>query len=166
MKKAVWLVVLVLTLSGCTLFVKEPQVAVRDLNVVSLDPAGLGMELYLTVDNPNSFDLRLLGYSYDLKVMALPLAKGGARDEIRFPAKSETGVRIPVKIGYSELIEILKRMPDPDHIPYTLSAGLDLETPVGQRSIPVNRTGTYAVPPQYRPGNLFKGLGNLFKGRD
>jgi len=163
-KKAVWLVALVLMLTGCTLFVKEPQVAVRDLNVVSLEPTGLGMELYLTVNNPNSFDVRLLGYSYDLKVMALPLAKGGARDEVRFAGKSETGLRIPVKIGYNELIEILKRMPDPDHIPYTLSAGLDLETPVGQRSIPVNRTGTYAVPPQYRPGNLLKGLGNLFKG--
>ncbi|GFO68299.1 WHy domain-containing lipoprotein [Geomonas limicola] len=166
MKKAVRLVVLVLLLSGCTLFVKEPQVAVRDLNVVSLDPAGLGMELYLTVNNPNSFDVRLLGYSYDLKVMALPLAKGGARDEVRFAANSETGLRIPVKIGYNELIEILKRIPDPDHIPYALSAGLELETPVGQRNIPVNRTGTYAVPPQYRPGNLLKGLGNLFRGRE
>lgn len=163
MRKAVWMLLLVLCCSGCSLFLKEPQVSVRDLNVVSLDPTGLGMELYLTVKNPNSFDVRLLGYSYDLKIMALPLAKGGARDEVRFAADSETDVRIPIKISYSDLVEVLKRRPDPDHVPYTLSAGLDLDTPVGQRSVPVNRTGTYAVPPQYRPGNIFKGLGNLFR---
>lgn len=162
MKKAVILLLLLVVCSGCTLFLKEPVVTVRDLSVVSLDGAGAGMDLYLTVKNPNSYDINLRGYSYDLKVMALPLAKGGAREEVRFSGKTDTDLRIPIKVSYGDLLEILKRRPDPNHIPYALSASLDLETPVGLLSLPVNRTGTYALPEQYRPGNFLKKLGELF----
>jgi LEA14-like dessication related protein len=163
LRKIFCLLLLVVLCSGCTLFVKAPVVTVRDLNVVSLDGAGAGMELYLTVKNTNSFDLKLLGYSYDLKVMALPLAKGGAREEVSFPAGVETDLRIPVRVTFGDMIEIFKRRPDPDHIPYALQAGLDLDTPLGQLSVPVNRTGTYAVPKQYRPASILNTLGDFFK---
>jgi LEA14-like dessication related protein len=145
------------------MFVKAPVVTVRDLNMVSLDGAGAGMELYLTVKNTNSFDLKLLGYSYDLQVMALPLAKGGARDAVSFPAGVETDLRIPIRVSFGDMIELFKRRPDPDRIPYALQAGLDLDTPLGNLSVPVNRTGTYAVPKQYRPSSILNTLGDFFK---
>lgn len=164
MKKSPYLLLLLLfmSLAGCTAFVKEPVVTVKDLNVVSMDGAGAGMELYLGVKNPNSYDVKLQGYSYDLKVMALPLAKGGAREEISFPAKTETDVRIPIKVSFGDLLEILKRKPDPDNIPYQLAAGLDLETPVGQMTVPVNRKGTYAIPKEYRPSAILNKITNFF----
>lgn len=162
MKKNVYLLLLFVLLAGCTT-VQDPVVTVKDLNVVSLGPAGAGMELFLRIRNPNSFDVRLQGYSYDLKVMALPLASGGAREEVKFAGKAETDLRIPIRISYGDLLEILKRKPDPDNVPYQLAAGLDIETPVGQMTVPVNRTGTYAIPKQYRPSALFGVLGNLLK---
>jgi LEA14-like dessication related protein len=145
------------------MFVKAPVVTVRDLRVVSLEGAGAGMELNLTVQNPNPYDLKLLGYSYDLKVMAMPLAKGGAREEVAFPAKAATDLRIPIRVSYGDLLEIFKRGPDFDQIPYALVAGLDLDTPVGKLNVPVNRTGTYAIPKQYRPGSILNKLGDFFK---
>lgn len=162
MRKYVYLLVLIVLLSGCTKFVSQPEVTVQDLNVVSLDAGGAGMELYLTVKNINSFDVKLQGYSYDLRVMALPLAKGGGRDEVKFPAGMETDLRIPIRISYGDLVEILKRKPDPDRIPYQISAGLELETPMGQLIVPINRNGTYAIPKQYRPVFLFGKIGELF----
>lgn len=158
-----FLLLTVVALSGCTRFVTQPMVTVEDLSVVSLDPTGAGMELYLKVKNPNSFDLKLQGFSYDLRVMALPLAKGGARDEVKFPAQGEADFRIPIRISYQDLIEILKRRPDPDRVPYQLAAGLELETPVGEMTVPVNRTGTYAIPKQYRPSALFGRISDFFK---
>ena len=154
---------LFLLLSGCTKFVNEPVVQVKDLSVVSLDGAGAVMELYLNVKNTNSFDIKLQGYSYDLKVMALPLAKGGAREEIKFPSDGETDIRIPIRIGYNDLFQILKRRPDPDHIPYQLAAGLDLDTPVGQMTVPVNSSGTYAIPKEYRPATILNKMTEFFK---
>jgi LEA14-like dessication related protein len=145
------------------MFVKEPTVTVRDLNVVSLDGGGAGMELLLTVKNPNRYDVSLLGYSYDLKVMAFPLAKGGGREEIRFPAGASTDLRIPVKVSYGDLLEIFKRRPDPDRVPYALLAGLDLETPLGHLTVPVHRNGTYAIPKQYRPASILNKLTDFLK---
>lgn len=165
MKKILFVLLAVVALSGCTSFVTHPMVTVEDLSVVSLDPTGAGMELYLKVKNPNSFDLKLQGYSYDLRVMALPLAKGGAREEVKFPSQGEADFRIPIRIGYQDLIEILKRRPDPDRVPYQLAAGLELETPVGGMTVPVNRTGTYAIPKQYRPSALFGRISDFFKAQ-
>jgi LEA14-like dessication related protein len=145
---------ILLLLAGCTKFVNKPVVEVKDLNVISLDAGGAGIELYLSVKNTNSYDLKLQGYSYDLKVMALPLAKGGAREEITFPSEAETDIRIPIRISYADLFEILKRKPNPDSIPYHLAAGLDLDTPLGQMTVPINSSGTYAIPKQYRPSNI------------
>lgn len=157
------LFMLFMLLTGCTMFVKAPVVTVQDLNVVSLDGGSVGMELYLKVKNTNPYDLELLGYSYDLQVTALPLAKGGARDQVKFPSGVETDLRIPLRVAYGDLLEVLKRNPDPENIPYQLSAALDLDTPLGGLSVPVHRSGTYAVPKQYRPSTLLKKLGDFFK---
>ncbi|QXE89090.1 LEA type 2 family protein [Geomonas subterranea] len=163
MRKIVCLLSLIVLLSGCGKLVSAPVVTVQDLNVVSVDPAGAGMELYLKVRNTNSFDVQLQGYSYDIKIMALPLAKGGAREEVNFPANEETDVRIPIRITYSDLLEILKRKPDPDKIPYQVAAGLDLETPMGQMTVPVKKSGTYAIPKKYRPAAIFGKLADFLK---
>jgi LEA14-like dessication related protein len=163
LRKGAYLLLLFILLAGCTMFVKDPVVTVKDLNVVSLDGGGAGMELYLNVKNTNSFDVSLLGYSYDLKVMAFPLAKGGGREEIKFPSGTATDLRIPIRVSYGDLLEILKRKPNPDSIPYQLSAGLDLETPLGHLTVPVNRNGTYAVPKQYRPSSLLNQLTDFFR---
>lgn len=163
MRRTGYLLLMFLFLTGCTMLVREPVVSVKDLNVVSLDTAGAGMELYLTVQNSNPFDISLMGYSYDLKVMTLPLARGGGREEIKFASKAATDLRIPIRVSYGDLLEILKRQPDPDDIPYRLSAGLDLATPLGQLTVPVNRTGSYAIPKQYRPTAIIDSLSNFFK---
>jgi LEA14-like dessication related protein len=162
-KGAYLLLLLSILMGGCTSFVKEPEVAVKELKVVSVDGGGARMELQLGVKNGNSYDIKLLGYSYDLKVMALPLAKGGAREEIEFPADKETDVKIPIRISYGDLLEILKRRPNPDAVPYQLSAGLDIDSPLGQFTVPVKRSGSYSIPKQYRPSALLNKLSDLFR---
>ena len=164
LRKSSCLILLMLVLlTGCTMIVKRPEVTVKDVNVVSLDGGGAGMEVYLGVKNMNPYDLKLLGYNYDLKVMALPLAKGGARETVVFPSKAETDIRIPIRVSFADLLEILKRGPNPDSIPYQLFAGLDLDTPLGEMTVPVHRTGTYAIPEKYRPSSFFNKLGDLFR---
>ena len=165
MKKLLFCCLLFLT--GCSMFVAKPDVVVKDVNLVDLDAGGVGIEFYIAVTNPNAFDLKLLGYSYDLKVMAMPLAKGGSRERLDFPAKSTTDVRLPVRIAYRDMLEIIKRQPDPNSIPYQLKAGFDLDTPVGNLAVPIEKTGTYAIPEGYRSsfylGQISGFLGGLKK---
>ena len=163
MRKSAFLLLLFILFTGCKMFIKEPVVTVEDLSIVSLNGGGAGMELRLKVKNPNSFDVRLLGYNYDLKVMELSLAKGVAREEVEFPSGGQAELRIPIRISYGDLLEIFKRKPNLDSIPYQLSAGLDLKTPLGRMTVPVNRNGTYSIPKQYRPPATLNRLSDFFR---
>lgn len=152
-KTALALLVLML-FTGCKFLVKEPVVTVQELSVQSVDGGGAGMQLRLKVKNTNAFDLRLLGYRYRLQVLELPLAQGEARVEATFPAGGEGEFSIPVRVSYRDLLEIFKRKTDPEQVPFQLIAGLDLDTPLGKMSLPVQKSGSYAIPKQFRPGPM------------
>ncbi|GLI39830.1 LEA type 2 family protein [Geobacter hydrogenophilus] len=164
MRKLLILVVCLIFCAGCSLILDKPEVKVRDLNVVGIGVEGVELEFLLTVTNPNSFPLVLNGYTYDLNVMALPLTKGGKRERIEFPADKATDVRLPFKVAYGDLWEILKRQPDQNKIPYRLNAGLEVETPFGTTTVPVSKESEFAVPERYRTSGILKGVTDLLKG--
>jgi LEA14-like dessication related protein len=164
MFRLVAVVILSFLMTACTSFIKEPQVAFKRMNVVTVDSSGIDMEFYLGIRNPNSFDFSLLGYTYDLKVMTLPLAAGGLQETLVFPAGEETDMRLPVRIKYGELIDILKRHPDPNKIPYSMDARLHMKTPLGEMLIPVTTSGTLSIPEKYRPDTYLERFRNILRG--
>ena len=159
--KRLLLFLLLSLVTGCSHFVAAPEVAFRELKLTGAGTGGLSFDIDLGVKNPNSFDLRLDGYTYRLRVTDLPLATGGIRDTFVFPAGEETDLRIPVQVGYTDMLEILRHRPDPDRIPYQLSAGLEVSAPFGKMYIPIEKGGTLRVPDRFRPTfylNILKGL--------
>ena len=147
-----------LAFSGCASLVKAPQVTVRSTNIVSVDTSGFDIELLIGVENKNSFDVSLLGYTYDLQVMAVPFSSGGLQKGALFPAGQTVDIRLPFRVHHSDLLGILKRRPDLDRVPYSVDARLNLDTPVGELTIPLKKSDTVSVPAAYRPGTYFKRL--------
>jgi LEA14-like dessication related protein len=155
---------LFILISGCSFFIREPRIAIKGTNLVGLDSSGLDIEFHLGISNPNSFDLSLLGYTYDLRVMTLPLSTGGMQESVNFPAGKETDMRLPVHLKFSDLLEIIKRTPDPDKLPYRMNARLHLQGPLGEMVIPVERSDTLSVPERYRPGAAINRLRDVLRG--
>jgi LEA14-like dessication related protein len=151
-------------LSGCSLFIHDPRIAVKGTNLVGLDSSGIDMEFYLGITNPNAFDLSLLGYTYDLHVMTLPLSTGGMQETIIFPAGKETDMRLPVHLKFSDLLEIIKRQPDLNKLPYRMNARLHLKHPLGEMVIPVEKDDALNVPERYRPGAAIERLRDVLRG--
>jgi LEA14-like dessication related protein len=145
-----------IVITGCSLIVTKPEIAVKAINITGVEREGVEMDFLIAVTNPNSYNLRLTGYRYNLLVTNLPLAKGENHEIVEINANTTTDIRLPVRITFHDLLEILKRRPDPEHIPYQLSAGLDLNTPFGAFAIPVDKSGTFAVPQEYRPARFLK----------
>jgi LEA14-like dessication related protein len=164
LRLVVVVVILPFLMTACTSLIKEPQVVFKRMDVVTADSNGIDMEFYLGIRNPNSFDFSLLGYTYNLKVMTLPLAAGGRQETLLFPAGKETDMRLPVRIKYGELIDILKRRPDPDNIPYSLDARLQVKTPWNEMLIPVTTSGTLSIPEKYRPDTYLEHFRNILRG--
>jgi len=112
---------LFLLAAGCASLIQAPQVTLKRTNLIGMDTSGADLEFFLGISNPNSFDLSLLGYTYDLRVMTLPLAASGLQSTLPIPAERETDMRLPVRVKFGDLLEILKRRPDPAKVPYHIS---------------------------------------------
>jgi LEA14-like dessication related protein len=110
----------------------------------------------MAVENPNSFDLALQGYTFDFQVMALPFSHGDSQIKFVFPAGKQSHVRLPMRVSYGDLIKVIKRHPDLDKIPCQLDASLDIETPVGKLLIPVKKSDVISVPESYRPSTYLR----------
>ena len=93
--------------------------------------------------------------------MTLPVARGGQQETVVFRAGAETDVRLPVRVRYTDLVEVLKRRPDPDHIPYLMTARLQVQTPVGEMLIPLEKSDSFSVPEPLRPGYYLEGIKEL-----
>jgi LEA14-like dessication related protein len=163
MKRVV--LILCMLLCGCSFFIKKPEVAVKTVTLTGLDRGGVEMEFLLAVTNPNSYKLKLIGYTYNLSMSALPLANGENHDSVEFAGNTTTDFKIPARIAFRDLLEALKNSPDFDHIPYQLKAGFDVQAPFGRIVIPVDKTGTFAVPRQYQSARFLKQMNEVFKGK-
>ncbi|MDD2899242.1 MAG: LEA type 2 family protein [Desulfuromonadaceae bacterium] len=147
---------LLVMLTGCASLVKVPHVTVRTANIVSVDTAGFDLEVLIGVENQNFFDVSLQSYTYDLQVMSVPFTSGGQQKGFLFPSGKSVDIRLPFRIYHSDLIGIIKRRPDLDRIPYSLDARLNLDTPLGELTIPVKKNDTVSVPKEYRPESYLK----------
>jgi LEA14-like dessication related protein len=153
-----------LLLSACAAFVTKPEITLKDVKLVGLNSEGLDLDFYLSVYNPNSFDLQLKNYRYDVKIVSLPLAQGNSRTTYDFYSKSASELLIPVRIPYNGLIEVIKRRPNPDAVPYQLHAEMTVGAAVGNLTIPVNKSGTFRIPKEYRPKNVLNMIGDFING--
>lgn len=154
---------LLLLTPGCAPVVRTPDVSLARATLVGMDTSGADIECTLAVHNPNFFDLTLLGYTYDLRMMTLPLAAGGLQRPLSIPAGKDVAVHLPIRVRFGDLLEIAKRLPDQDTIPYQLHASLHLETPLGAILLPVAKTDSLAIPAHYRPGLYLNQFRNMLK---
>lgn len=150
------LMMIALTCAGCTTFVQKPRISVSSTSITGIDTSGIELEFSLAVDNPNRFDLALQGYTFDLQVMSLPFSHGGSPRKHVFPAGTQSRMQLPMRIAYTDLIEIIKRRPGLDNIPYQMNARLNIETPAGEITLPVTKTDQISVPESYRPNTYLK----------
>jgi LEA14-like dessication related protein len=155
-----------LFLTACAMTVQHPTVKIKDVRFAGLDGSRVSLDFLLDVNNPNSFDLPLKGYTYDVQLMALPLARGESKSCLSFPGKTSTDVLIPVKISYANLLQIIKRNPRMKEIPYQLNANLSLGTQFGAITVPVKKGGIVSIPKQYQPDGLLRKFGDLLNRVD
>lgn len=150
------LIVIALTCAGCATLVQEPRISVSSTSITGIDTSGIELEFSLEVENPNPFDLALQGYTFDLQIHSLPFSRGGSPLKHVFPAGKQSRMQLPMRVSYGDLIEIIKRQPDLDKIPYQMDASLNIETPAGDMMLPVKKADQISVPESYRPGAYLK----------
>lgn len=154
------LISLMLLLTGCATVVTAPTVQLDQLKPIAVAISGLTIGVDLLVTNPNRFDLTLLGYSYTLQVAGLPLSSGGDSQTVVFSAGQQTRITIPAQVRHHDLFKQLQLQlqHNTERIPYHLVAALQIDSPLGKKSISLDHQGLFSVPEQYRPNGLLNRL--------
>jgi Conserved secreted protein len=95
--------------SGCGLLLKNPVISVEKVSLSSLSLHDLGLEVTLTIINPNALGITLKSLSFDIYYQQeeewIFLSHGGQNDIKISPG--ENHVTVPVTVNNAELLKSL-----------------------------------------------------------
>ena len=146
-------ILLGVVLAACGGFGYErPVVTVERMRLGGLGFDGGVLYVDVQVENPNGFDIRSAGLSYDIAVREpdadstrwIRLAEGRYEEDIRIAGHSRESIEIPVRFTFADVGNVMREMLRTGVVEYTVSGAVDLRSPI-DRSVPYRRTGTFAL---------------------
>ena len=140
----------VAALGGCSTLgmlggFKEPVVTFKDLKVAGLGLSGGSLDVYLNVYNPNGFKLDATRLTYKLLVGDQQLALGALDSRFTVQNGDSTTVRIPINFTYSGISGVARQMMQNGSSDYRVNGDVTVGTPLGNYTIPYDRTGRFSV---------------------
>ncbi len=134
-----------LVLSGCAVvkeYVKEPQVELRDVRVVSMSLADAQLAFDLDVHNPNPLGLSMQGLSYRLDLEDKTFFRGALDEQLRIGANDRSRVTLPFTLRYTDVLGSLSALGRNDALRYRISG----EAKFGPFAIPYAKAGSLPLP--------------------
>ena len=116
---------------------QQPQVSIKEVQVVSANYFELKIKIKFLVQNPNSFDLEFSNFNYDISLSKRRVLYGSFVEKIKLPKEENTVVEIPVRIANAEAIQILHQVLR-KHQPLRLElkGSIDFHSSFGAMTIP------------------------------
>lgn len=86
--------------SGEIPIIKRPSISLQKFSVEDISLTSANLNIELSVDNPNSFQLNMNQLSYDLEVNGLQSITGSVEEKINLASESVQTVNIPISISF------------------------------------------------------------------
>lgn len=120
---------------------EAPRVKFQSLAVGLPTGRGLPLECTLLVENPNSQDLNVLGYDYELFLEGRSVARGESRGAVSLPARGQTLVAVPILVNLQVLPRFLPAVLQEQKLNYRISGGVRLASLLGGFRVPFSFQG-------------------------
>ena len=137
-----------LALTGCSAIenlVRQPDVSLTDVRLVSASLSGADLLFKFRVDNPNSRGMVLDGIGYKLRLNDEPMLEGRRDERIEIAAGQST-VELPMSVGYADLYKVIRSLTSRDKPTYALDAEFRFTVPIlGVITVPVSRRGEVPI---------------------
>lgn len=141
--KLALLLVFVLSALGCA--VKTPSAKISSVEVNDVTTKKIRLRFVVKVHNPNDVDITVKKISYTLLFFDEPVLKDKIKKKIVIPKKTDSYFKFPVTVQYSDLISAGITALGKNRIEYTLAAKITVDTPVGDQTLPMKKSGTIKV---------------------
>ena len=129
--------------SSCIhIFFEQPSVT---LTRISANPTLQGVNLHLGMDvtNPNSYDLKLETFTFNLVVNGTQSAIGQIESPVLLPGKSTSYVEIPVKADMSLIGICISAIIQGRDLKYKVEGDALVKALLGTKSFHFNREGAF-----------------------
>ncbi len=132
-------------LSGCAMVkehVKQPEVDLRDVQVVAMSLADVQLAFDLDVRNPNPVGISMQDLSYRLELANKTFSNGTLGERLRIGANQQSRITLPLTLRYSDVLDSLTDLGGKDELDYRISG----EAKFGLFAIPYSQSGSIPVP--------------------
>ncbi len=141
-------------LSGCATVssvlsssVQKPSFVFTKLHLRDISFETVTMDFEFLVNNPNDLGVSLNSLDYALDLDGKSVAKGTSNQGIELKARASAPVRLPLTITFKDFAEnVATLFSTKPSVPYAISAGLGVATPVGPIRIPARHNGDLPLP--------------------
>lgn len=127
-----------LLLSACA--PRWPSASVEGFSIEAIDFESVRGNVRVAIDNPMFATLPVSALRWSLFIDDKPFASGERTDSLSLVADAVTVVSVPVLLRYDDLRSVAGT--DSEVIPYRFHADIDVQTPLGLYTLPVERSGT------------------------
>jgi LEA14-like dessication related protein len=150
--RSMLLLLVVTSLAGCSLLIKEPVVRVTDVQAASIGLSGGTLRVIVELENPNRFALRGNAFNYRLELAEeagvepttwLTLFDGEREGTVEIPSHETARVVVEVPFEYSSVGVVIDRLLQRGELEYRFSGSLEFRTPIGGVGVPFDERGTF-----------------------
>jgi LEA14-like dessication related protein len=120
---------------------QEPDVKLERVVVREVGVRGGELELQLSLDNPNPFDLRGTEIALGFDVEGSHVGNVRYADDFNLVSGGRTGLTLPLNFEWAGVGSALKAALSTGEIPYDMKGQLTIQTPWGAQSVPFTREG-------------------------
>jgi LEA14-like dessication related protein len=139
----------VIVAAGCSTLGKQafadPVVTLKDVKVTNVGTMGGGLDVVLSVYNPNGYRLDATRLNYRIQVDSTPLANGSLDNRFTVQDKDSTRVTIPVSFSWSGLGAAGRSIFNTGALNYRVTGDITVGSVVGNFTIPFSQTGRYTT---------------------
>ena len=129
---------------SCVTF-RQPEVRFAGVSVGSLSKEGAGLDVELSVTNPNGYKLGVRELTYRLSIGDAPAGEGSAAQTISIPGHATAKVGLPLKVTFAPLKSSALEMALTGQIAYAIEGEVVFTTPLGSRRRPYRHEGKLSL---------------------
>jgi LEA14-like dessication related protein len=119
-----------------------PGLDVRSVSVREVDWEGVSLAVALEVENPLPLDVRVLGIRYAVTVEGAAVLQGERVEDLVIAGRETSAITLPLRLEHAAIWEVARSLPTQDVLDYAVSGEVQLDTPIGPRSLPVSYAGS------------------------
>ncbi len=132
-------------LKGVDIQQATPKVSFDQMKLKGIDFQGADVAFIFDVANPHPFDVTIDGFSWDLDLAGTDFLAGTEDKGLGLAANGTTKVRLPVHLGFQDIISTANVLKGTDEVPFTLGGDFTFQTKFGPLTLPYQTNGVVPV---------------------